>query len=233
VQERTLSFGYWLRRRRKALDLTQEALAQRVSCSGFSIRRIEADERRLSRQLAEHFERAHAWSKALRYLVQLGMAHRRADAYDAASACHAEALAESRAMNDERHAADTLYHLGTVAWSTGRNDQAIGYHQQAVEICERTGCTDLVAVQAWHGRGEAHFADAKPAPAIECYTRSLALARGIGDKSYECENLMTIGHACVGTKGFGDYPRAIAQAVEASLVSSGLEAKLHLPGDSR
>jgi len=40
------SFGYWLRRRRKALDLTQEALAGRVSCSVFSIRKIEADERR-------------------------------------------------------------------------------------------------------------------------------------------------------------------------------------------
>jgi transcriptional regulator with XRE-family HTH domain len=53
VQDRTHSFGYWLRRRRKALDLTQEALAQRVSCSGFSIRKIEADERRPSRRLAE------------------------------------------------------------------------------------------------------------------------------------------------------------------------------------
>ncbi len=143
-------------------------------------------------------------------LIQLGMAYRRADAYEEATACLTEALAESRAMNDERHAADTLYHLGTVAWSTGRNDQAIGFHQQAVEICERTGCTDLVAVQAYHGRGEAHFANAEPAAAIECYTRSLALARGIGDKSYESENLMMIGHACVGTKGLGDYPRAMA-----------------------
>ena len=53
LQGRTQSFGYWLRRRRKALDLTQEALAQRVSCSGFSIRKIEADERRPSRRLAE------------------------------------------------------------------------------------------------------------------------------------------------------------------------------------
>lgn len=143
-------------------------------------------------------------------LIQLGMAYRRADDYEAATACLTEALAESRAMNDERHAADTLYHLGTVAWSTGRNDQAIGFHQQAVEICERTGCTDLVAVQAYHGRGEAHFANAEPAAAIECYTRSLALARGIGDKSYESENLMMIGHACLGTKGLGDYPRAMA-----------------------
>ncbi|MDH3546244.1 MAG: AAA family ATPase, partial [Gammaproteobacteria bacterium] len=53
VQERTHSFGYWLRRRRKALDLTQEVLAQRVCCSGFTIRKIEADERRPSRRLAE------------------------------------------------------------------------------------------------------------------------------------------------------------------------------------
>jgi len=53
VGEQTHSFGYWLRRRRKALDLTQEALAQRVYCSGFTIRKIEADERRPSRHLAE------------------------------------------------------------------------------------------------------------------------------------------------------------------------------------
>jgi len=143
-------------------------------------------------------------------LIQLGMAYRRADQYEAATTCLTEALTESRAMNDERHAADTLYHLGTVAWSTGQNEQAIGFHQQAVEICERTGFIDLVAVQAYHGRGEAHFANAEAAAAIACYTRSLELARGIGDKSYESENLMMIGHACVGTKGLGDYPRATA-----------------------
>ena len=31
--DRTHSFGYWLKRRRKALDLTQAELAQRASCS--------------------------------------------------------------------------------------------------------------------------------------------------------------------------------------------------------
>ena len=143
-------------------------------------------------------------------MIQLGMAYRRADQYDEATACLTEALRESRLMNDERHAADTLYHLGTVAWSTGKNLHAISFHQQAVEICERMGFIDLVAVQAYHGRGEAHFASAEPLPAIACYTRSLELARGIGDKSYESENLMMIGHACIGTKGLGDYPRAMA-----------------------
>jgi predicted ATPase/transcriptional regulator with XRE-family HTH domain len=47
------SFGYWLRRRRKALDLTQEALAAQISCSVTTIRKLEADERRPSRQMAE------------------------------------------------------------------------------------------------------------------------------------------------------------------------------------
>ena len=161
-------------------------------------------------------------------LVQLGMAYRRADAYEEATACLTEALAESRALNDERHAADTLYHLGTVAWSTGLNDQAIGFHQQAVEICERTGLADLVAVQAYHGRGEAHFANAEPAAAIECYTRSLELARGIGDKSYESENLMMIGHACVGTKGLGDYPRATANFEAALEIARAADLQWHL-----
>src|SRR5919199_5164633 len=48
----TLSFGYWVRRRRKPLDLTQAELAARVGCAEVTIRRIEADERRPSRQIA-------------------------------------------------------------------------------------------------------------------------------------------------------------------------------------
>jgi tetratricopeptide (TPR) repeat protein len=161
-------------------------------------------------------------------VVRLGMAYRRADAYDDATACLAVALAESRAINDERHAADTLYHLGTVAWSSGRNDQAIGHHQQAVEICERTGLVDLVAVQAYHGRGEAYFANAEPRPAIDCYARSLALARAIGDKSYECENLMMIGHACVGTKGLADYPRATEHFEAALEIARAADLQWHI-----
>ncbi len=160
-------------------------------------------------------------------LIQLGMAYRRADAYEEATACLSEALADSRAMNDEHHAADALYHLGTVAWSTGRNDQAIRFHQQAVEICERTGCADLVAVQAWHGRGEAHFANAEPEAAIACYTRSLELARGIGDKSYESENLMMVGHACLGTKGLGDYSRATANFEAALDIARAADLQWH------
>lgn len=51
--ETTNSFGYWVRRQRKALDLTQQALAERVGCSVATIKKIEGDERRPSRQIAE------------------------------------------------------------------------------------------------------------------------------------------------------------------------------------
>lgn len=47
------SFGDWLRQRRKTLDWTQAVLAQRVGCTAATIRKIEADERKPSWQLAE------------------------------------------------------------------------------------------------------------------------------------------------------------------------------------
>jgi predicted ATPase/transcriptional regulator with XRE-family HTH domain len=47
-----LHFGEWLKRRRQELDLTQEQLAKRVSCSVFAIRKMESGERHPSRQMA-------------------------------------------------------------------------------------------------------------------------------------------------------------------------------------
>jgi predicted ATPase/DNA-binding XRE family transcriptional regulator len=49
----TLSLGAWMKRRRRELDLTQEALAERASCSWETVRKIEAGTLRPSRQLAE------------------------------------------------------------------------------------------------------------------------------------------------------------------------------------
>lgn len=51
--ETTASFGYWVRRQRLALDLTQADLARKVGCATVTITKIERDERRPSRQIAE------------------------------------------------------------------------------------------------------------------------------------------------------------------------------------
>jgi WD40 repeat protein/transcriptional regulator with XRE-family HTH domain len=50
-----LSFGRLLKRYRRARDLTQQELARRISCALTTIKKLEADERRPSRELAERF----------------------------------------------------------------------------------------------------------------------------------------------------------------------------------
>jgi len=51
--EAEVSFGAWIVRRRQALDLTRAQLARCVGYSVSALRKVEADERRPSRQLAE------------------------------------------------------------------------------------------------------------------------------------------------------------------------------------
>jgi len=46
------SFGYWLRLKRKAFDLTRQGLADRVGCSAGTIQKLEEEERRPSTQIA-------------------------------------------------------------------------------------------------------------------------------------------------------------------------------------
>jgi predicted ATPase/transcriptional regulator with XRE-family HTH domain len=48
-----LSFGRWVSLRRKSLEFTQDALAAQVAISVHTLRKIETDERRPSRQVAE------------------------------------------------------------------------------------------------------------------------------------------------------------------------------------
>ncbi len=48
-----LTFGSWLKRRRRGLGLTQAELGRRVGYAGETIRKVEADQMRPSRQLAE------------------------------------------------------------------------------------------------------------------------------------------------------------------------------------
>ncbi len=54
----TASFGSWVRRRRLTLDLTQAELARRVACAPITVRKIESDERRPSKVMAERLAEA-------------------------------------------------------------------------------------------------------------------------------------------------------------------------------
>lgn len=47
-----ISFGKWLKARRYALGLTQDELARQVYCAEITIRKIESDQLRPSKELA-------------------------------------------------------------------------------------------------------------------------------------------------------------------------------------
>src|SRR5919108_2392725 len=47
-----ISFGEWLRQRRRMLDLTQQALADQIGCARITLRRIEAEALKPSKELA-------------------------------------------------------------------------------------------------------------------------------------------------------------------------------------
>jgi len=49
----TFSFGAWMAQRRKTLDITQRELAAQINCALATSKKIELDERRPSRDLAE------------------------------------------------------------------------------------------------------------------------------------------------------------------------------------
>jgi LuxR family maltose regulon positive regulatory protein len=51
--DRASTFGLWLKQRRKAGDLTQEQLAERVGCAAETLRKIETDARRPSRAMVD------------------------------------------------------------------------------------------------------------------------------------------------------------------------------------
>jgi len=51
--DQDISFGRYLSARRHLLDLTQDELARQIGCSVVTIRKLEADERRPSKQIAE------------------------------------------------------------------------------------------------------------------------------------------------------------------------------------
>jgi len=58
--ETASSFGQWLKQQRKVCDLTQAELAAAVGCAMMTIQKIEAEERRPSKELAAHLARAFA-----------------------------------------------------------------------------------------------------------------------------------------------------------------------------
>jgi tetratricopeptide (TPR) repeat protein len=161
-----------------------------------------------------------AWERDL--LVHIGQLFRKTERHDEAVRHLNEVIRFARKNRNLRVLADALYHLGTVYWDEGDNTNRGAYYQEAIAICQDLGLRDIVAVQAHHGMGESLVMSGQPEQAIEHFTKSLELARLVGDQSYEAENLQMIGWGLLGIVGTGDYRAALdhqQQAVDISLDS--------------
>jgi predicted ATPase len=161
-------------------------------------------------------------------LISQGMIYRRADDYEKATSRLSMALDAARESGDQRSLADVLFHLGSVVWSRGENLEATGYHQQALDICRREELKDLVAVQATHGRAEAYYIAGELNWAITLFKESLELARQIGDRSYEAENLQMIAMLNGGLTGIANYELCLQIAEESLQISRGAHLDWHI-----
>jgi predicted ATPase len=161
-------------------------------------------------------------------LTNLGMVYRRWEDYENALSHLRQAVEVARASGDQRAVADTLYHLGSVIWSQGENNEATMFHQEALEISRSLDLSDIVAVQAVHGRAEAYWIDGRPDVAIQLFEESLQLSRQIGNRSYEAENLQMIGIVSYGPDALADYGAARKAAEEALEICRSAHLDWHL-----
>jgi transcriptional regulator with XRE-family HTH domain len=121
------SFGTWIRRRRKALDLTQQ-LAERIGCSLSLIFKIESDERRPSRQIAE--AKMDRWAHAFG-LDLLGTMSLSEGQNEEALAYFNQSLALSKGIGNQLSAAQTAIHLGQSYAALRSDEQAKRLLQEA------------------------------------------------------------------------------------------------------
>ncbi|MDX1415595.1 MAG: tetratricopeptide repeat protein, partial [Candidatus Promineifilaceae bacterium] len=154
-----------------------------------------------------------------RVLVHLGFLFRNADRWEESVTCLHAAQEIAREHGHLRTVADTLYHLGTVAWTKGDNITALSHQQEAIDICRRLELDDIVTVQALHGLAEAQHWAADLHQAIQNYRESITLARQIQDKSFESENLYMLALAHSGDRGTADYQAAMSNIDEALEIS--------------
>lgn len=151
-------------------------------------------------------------------LIRLGQAYRKWDYQSQALIYLNDGLDLARESGNEHAVADILFHLGTVAWDLGENHQSENYHREAVEIAHRLNLTDSVAIQATHGLSESIWVAGQPHLAMELGYKSLQLARQIGDKGYEAENLQNLAWFNTGELGMGNYLLARQLLTEAMTI---------------
>jgi tetratricopeptide (TPR) repeat protein len=128
--------------------------------------------------------------------------------------------------------------LAEIALAAGDASRCRAYADELFVIAEANGLRELEAgARRW--RGEALLAEKAYAGAQVELSRAAALAEDIGrvrlqmDAEAALARLLRVQGQSAGAQRHGAKARTIAEAVEKSLVASGLEARLRMTSDSR
>ena len=132
------SFGQWLRHRRRDLDLTQEQLARQVGCAPITVRKIEADQMRPSRQLAELLmERLRIAAEEREDLVRFARGGKAAECVSVTEPRDNLPHPISSFIGREREIADILRLLGASRLVTLTGAGGCGKSRLAIEAARR------------------------------------------------------------------------------------------------
>ncbi|WP_280152118.1 AAA family ATPase [Piscinibacter sp. XHJ-5] len=150
-------------------------------------------------------------SRRVRLLTILGMTFQRADRYAEGVTALQKALALARASHDHSAAALASYWLGDIAWTLERNDEARQHFDEVMRASRAYDLDDGLLAKAYHGVAEVASLDARPVVAFRDFEVSLRLARALGDRFQQCENLSVMGWMHLGPHGDADYASAFAE----------------------
>jgi predicted ATPase/DNA-binding SARP family transcriptional activator len=167
----------------------------------------------LSGDLAQHFEQAHLWKKAISYAERAGTHAQTIYAHPEAVNSFTKAVALSQKIGDRHSQSQNLNNIGKTYISVGKYPEALSCYQQALQICRQSGdrqgegrtLNNIGVVYQEQGRYE---------EALRCYQQTLAICRELGIRRGEGISLNNIGNIYY---FLGEYEKALAhqqQAVE-------------------
>jgi DNA-binding SARP family transcriptional activator/tetratricopeptide (TPR) repeat protein len=125
-------------------------------------------------------------------LVELCAARLRTADHEAAMECATEALAIHQTQGDREAEAEVLDYMGGVNWWSGRNREALAYHQEALGIYRLLNHNAGQAVTLGH-RGMCQYLLGRYAEAIADFQASLELCEQIGDRRGVARALNNLG----------------------------------------
>lgn len=162
------SFGVWLKRRRKGLDLTQAELAQQLDCSVAAVRKFEAEERRPSAHIVDRLAAIFGIPSEERTAF---LRFARGDWYFSPASMHEESpwQAPDTASSNDSPANQPSYPTRHRSNLPAQLTSFVGRERELVEVRRLLEASRLVTLTGAGGSGKTRLALAAAAGLIDAF----------------------------------------------------------------